>query len=72
MEVCAMLCSYRNILAALSLPNKVCNSICSKKYGERGIRYLIILLFGEAHCSLYQLYGLDIFVISCRGRGASF
>ncbi len=25
-----MLCSYRNVLAALSLPNKVCNSICSK------------------------------------------
>jgi hypothetical protein len=24
-----MLCSYRNVLAALSLPNKVYNSICS-------------------------------------------
>jgi len=25
-----VLCSYRNVLAALSLPNKVCNSICSR------------------------------------------
>ncbi len=29
MEVCAMLCSYRNVLAALSLLNKVYSSICS-------------------------------------------
>jgi hypothetical protein len=28
-EICAVLCSYRNVLAALSLPNKIYNFICS-------------------------------------------
>jgi hypothetical protein len=31
-----VLCSYRNVLAAFSLPNKVYNSICSRIWSDSG------------------------------------
>jgi hypothetical protein len=37
MEICAVICSCRNVLAALSLPNKIYNSICSMEREDGGI-----------------------------------